>query len=80
VTSAFGGQHSIQLSYGCIAGRRKASIQPFLTEPRHCFNGLFGKITMKNPRVPFVCFYGGLIVLPAPNVGRKPYHHKVRRA
>ncbi len=41
VTSAFGGQHSIQLSYGCIAGRLEALSCAFLTEPRICINGLF---------------------------------------
>ncbi len=45
VTSAFGGQHSIQLSYGCSARRRIASRPAFLAEQRRRFNGLFHEYT-----------------------------------
>lgn len=79
VTSAFGGQHSIQLSYGCIAGRLNASIQPFLAEPRRCFNGLFGKITMKNPRV-LVLFPYPTVVSTHPHLTREGNHIAIELA
>ena len=41
VTSAFGGQHSIQLSYGCINDAMKCAVTRYLNEARCRFNGLF---------------------------------------
>jgi hypothetical protein len=53
VTSAFGGQHSIQLSYGCINNAVVCMREAFLTDAARRFNGEFRFMARKLCSRPF---------------------------